>query len=164
MSFPIRNVPNINASNYTCNVLINIGGEKWQEHGLRNVLRSKSHGKDVPFYCIDRSKTGLKEELTKAEAEILAKVTNTSRIYLLDHGTPNANHIQKGGHYSRVAEWISKGLTHRSLEFAECEGRLDKQALKVSLLSCNAAVGGTDFKKSFGRAFHYELGKVFGKK
>lgn len=127
------------------NLIINLGGEQWQMNQLE-IRKSKEEKNKVKI--LNLTSEDLLKEPSQSEIKLFKKIDSSTRIYIVDHGSPNSPSITHG-HYSEVADYLAKRINKKNLESS-------KNKLKIGLLSCNAAVGD---EKSFAGLFHRYLGQ-----
>ncbi|MFZ0564836.1 MAG: hypothetical protein WAM28_01410 [Chlamydiales bacterium] len=152
------------ANQYSRNVIINIGGDGYQIEALKGRIQSKPHGKEVPIHVIDLKDRKDFSCLSEEDLGILSQVDHLSRVYILDHGSRGSG-VMNETHFSTLSSWLSKGLTHHTLQLIDAERGIVKEqengrTLRISLLSCHGGLEGEEGESSFASRLHYELGKA----
>ncbi|MFZ0565120.1 MAG: hypothetical protein WAM28_02905 [Chlamydiales bacterium] len=134
---------------YTNNVIINFGGSQGQVEALVERIEAKNEQTTVSVI----NPRNLKAGPSQGEKDILARVDDMTRIYIIDHCQPNANHIGKW-HYSAISEYLAEGVQRENLNLHPSSN------LRISLIACCSANGGRGGVESVASKLHYSLARL----
>jgi hypothetical protein len=134
------------------NLIINLGGQGWQTEALKERILSNQDLKTKEVFILNIKTLDANQPPSPEELDVFKKINQNSRVYIIDHGTPNSSTISST-HYQELADFIVKRMSKQQI--------LDKQEekLRFSLIACHAAVGGENSEKSFALLFHRYLGQ-----
>ncbi len=123
--------------------------ERFRKESLTNKLLNKSES--VNYIRITQKEVD--EGLTPAQIEFLNRIDNLSRVYIIDHGSPNSPRIHTG-HYQDIADLIGQNIRDVNLHNPN-------STLKISLIPCFSGRGEHSGLESFAGLFHRYLGQNY---
>jgi hypothetical protein len=115
---------------------------------LFEKIKSKDKNNEINYVNLD----GLDgSKLSEEKLAVLRKINETSRVYIIDHGSPNSSKIQHG-YYQDLCDLIAKNI-----ETPNVKNPMSK--LKISIIPCYAGKGDQEGLASFAGRCHRYLGQ-----